>query len=161
MRGSAMSAAPICIGIIQFARPTVAGITAPKTMTSACMVVIWLKTAGFRSCSPGWNSSARIMNANPPPIRNISSENTRYIVPMSLWFVVVSQRTMPLGGPWCAWSSWWPRVCHRVHSVAASAGAIAVFCSSSHASNSSLGFATTTIGMKPWSAPQSSAHWPR
>ena len=30
---------------------------------------------------------------------------TRYIVPMSLWFVVVSQRTMPLAGPW---SSWWP-----------------------------------------------------
>ena len=53
------------------------------------------------------------------------------------------------------------RVCHRIHSVAASAGVAAVFCSSSQASNSSLGFATTTIGMKPWSAPQSSAHWPR
>ena len=107
MRGSAMSGAPICIGIIQFARPTVAGITAPNTMTSACMVVIWLKKAGFSSCRPGWNSSARIANANVPPIRNISSENTRYIVPMSLWFVVVSQRMMPFGGP-CAWSSWWP-----------------------------------------------------
>jgi hypothetical protein len=39
MRGSAMSGAPTCNGIIQFARPTNAGMTAPKIMTSACMVV--------------------------------------------------------------------------------------------------------------------------
>ena len=35
MRGSAMSGAPICRGIIQFAKPTNAGMTAPKIMTSA------------------------------------------------------------------------------------------------------------------------------
>ncbi len=35
MRGSAMSGAPICMGIIQFAKPTKAGMTAPKIMTSA------------------------------------------------------------------------------------------------------------------------------
>ncbi len=40
MRGSAMSGAPTCSGIIQFARPTNAGMTAPKIMISACMVVI-------------------------------------------------------------------------------------------------------------------------
>ncbi len=40
MRGKAMSGAPICSGTIQFARPTKAGMTAPKIMTSACMVVI-------------------------------------------------------------------------------------------------------------------------
>src|SRR5579862_5645236 len=40
MRGSAMSGAPTCKGTIQFARPTNEGITAPKIMTSACMVVI-------------------------------------------------------------------------------------------------------------------------
>ena len=39
-RGSAMSGAPTCMGIIQFARPVQAGMTAPKIMTSACMVVI-------------------------------------------------------------------------------------------------------------------------
>ena len=43
MRGSAMSGAPICSGIIQLARPTVAGITAPNTMISACTVVMVLK----------------------------------------------------------------------------------------------------------------------
>ena len=35
MRGSAMSGAPICMGTIQLARPTNAGMTAPKIMTSA------------------------------------------------------------------------------------------------------------------------------
>ena len=159
MRGSAMSAAPICIGIIQFARPTVAGMTAPKTMTSACMVVIWLKNAGSTSCRPGWNSSLRMTNANAPPMRNISSENTRYIVPMSLWFVVVSQRTMPFGGP-CAWSSWLACAISVTPWQRAPQAPLASD-AQSQASNSAFGFAITTIGMKPWSAPQSSAHWPR
>ena len=53
MRGSAMSGAPIIIGIIQLARPTKAGITAPKIITSACMVVIWLKNSGSTNCRPG------------------------------------------------------------------------------------------------------------
>ena len=34
-------------GIIQFARPTNAGMIAPKIMTSACIVVIWLKNSGL------------------------------------------------------------------------------------------------------------------
>ena len=46
MRGSAMSGAPIIIGIIQFARPTQAGMMAPNTITRPCMVVIWLKNSG-------------------------------------------------------------------------------------------------------------------
>ena len=40
MRGKAISGAPTIIGIIQLARPTNAGMTAPKIITSACMVVI-------------------------------------------------------------------------------------------------------------------------
>src|SRR5438876_7742513 len=47
-RGSAMSGAPICIGIIQFASPVHAGITAPKIMISACMVVMELKNCGSK-----------------------------------------------------------------------------------------------------------------
>ena len=34
-----------------------------------------------------------------PPTRNIAKLNHRYIVPMSLWLVVVIQRMMPVG-PW-------------------------------------------------------------
>ena len=41
-RGSAMSGAPIINGIIQLARPTKAGITAPNTMIRPCMVISWL-----------------------------------------------------------------------------------------------------------------------
>ncbi|KAG1242119.1 hypothetical protein G6F68_016350 [Rhizopus microsporus] len=41
MRANAMSDAPICIGIIQFAKPTNAGMMAPNTMMMPCMVVNW------------------------------------------------------------------------------------------------------------------------
>ena len=40
--GSAISGAPIINGIIQLARPTPAGITAPKIIISACTVTIEL-----------------------------------------------------------------------------------------------------------------------
>ena len=60
MRAKAMSAAPICSGIIQFAKPTKAGMIAPKTMISPCIVVNWLNSSGFTNCRPGWNSSVRM-----------------------------------------------------------------------------------------------------
>jgi hypothetical protein len=94
---NAMSGAPIISGICQFANPTAAGMIAPNTMMRPCSVVIELKNSGSTTCSPGWNSSARITIAIVPPTRNIVSENQRYIVPMSLWFVVVSQRVIPVG----------------------------------------------------------------
>src|SRR5690348_10896169 len=37
----------------------------------------------------------------------------------------------------------------------------AASCCASHCANSALETAFTTIGMKPWSCPHSSAHWPR
>ena len=39
IRAKAISEAPICSGIIIFAKPTKAGMIAPKTMTSPCIVV--------------------------------------------------------------------------------------------------------------------------
>ncbi len=99
IRGRAMSGAPIIIGIIQLARPTKEGMIAPNTMTSPCRVVIWLKNAGSTSCIPGWNSSARMTMAKKPPRINMAKENHRYMVPMSLWLVVNSQRLRPLAGP--------------------------------------------------------------
>jgi hypothetical protein len=92
-----MSGAPIISGIIQFAKPTAAGMIAPNTMMSPCSEVIWLKNSGWTSCRPGWNSSARIVIAIVPPTMNIVKLNHRYIVPMSLWLVVVSQRRIPPG----------------------------------------------------------------
>ena len=72
-----MSAAPICIGIIQFAKPTKAGMIAPNTMMSPCIVVNWLNCSGLKNCSPGWNSSRRMHSARMPPTRNIVNENSR------------------------------------------------------------------------------------
>ncbi len=99
MRGNAMSGAPIIIGIIQFARPTNAGMTAPNTMISACIVVIWLKNSGCTNCRPGCISSVRMTSAIAPPMKNMTRLKIRYSVPISLWLVVNSQRRMPLAGP--------------------------------------------------------------
>ncbi|VVE45721.1 hypothetical protein PTE30175_04295 [Pandoraea terrae] len=84
MRAKAMSDAPICSGIIQFAKPTNAGMIAPKIITRPCIVVSWLKNSGRMSCRPGSNSSARINNAITPPESSMMNENSMYIVPMSL-----------------------------------------------------------------------------
>ena len=93
MRGRAMSGAPICSGIIQLARPTNAGITPPKIITSACTVVIWLKNSGFMCCSPGSISSRRISTDMKAPMMNIRKLKSRYSVPMSLWLVEKNQRS--------------------------------------------------------------------
>ncbi len=53
IRGMAMSGAPIIMGIIQLARPTPAGMSAPNIMTSACTVVMELKNCGSTYCKPG------------------------------------------------------------------------------------------------------------
>ncbi len=115
MRGSAMSGAPTCIGIIQLASPTKAGMTAPKIMISACMVVRVLNSAGSTNCRPGLNSSARITMAKVPPTKNMMQLNTRYSVPMSLWLVVVTQRPQKPCGLW-SWASW-ASACSRMGHV--------------------------------------------
>ena len=94
MRGSAMSGAPICSGTIQLARPTKAGITPPKIITSACSVVIWLKNSGLTCCRPGVISSVRMTTLIAAPMMNMMKLKTRYRVPMSLWFVEKNQRSM-------------------------------------------------------------------
>src|SRR3546814_15565171 len=85
MRGSAMSGAPICNGIIQLPRPTKAGMIAPKIITSACMVVSWLKNCGSNSCRPGVGSSARMPTENAAPMITLTKLKIRYSVPRSLW----------------------------------------------------------------------------
>src|SRR5690606_33517738 len=104
MRGSAMSGAPIIIGSSQLAKPTVPGMTTPKIMTSACIVVMELKNCGSTHCMPGSISSRRMIMAMAPPMKNITSDNSMYSVPMSLWLVVKSQRRQPVGcSSWCSW----------------------------------------------------------
>ena len=90
MRAKAISGAPIIIGICQLANPTKAGMMAPNTIIRPCMVVSWLKNSGLTTWMPGWNSSARMVSAITPPVRNMMKLNHRYIVPMSLWLVVAN-----------------------------------------------------------------------
>ncbi|MCY1248073.1 hypothetical protein D9M72_614640 [compost metagenome] len=77
MRGSAMSGAPTCSGIIQLARPTKAGMTPPKIITSACTVVSWLKVSGFTNCRPGCISSARMITLIAAPMMNMMKLKSR------------------------------------------------------------------------------------
>src|ERR1051325_6715848 len=79
-------------------------------------------------------------------------------------------------GVWPKDQPWWlfagAAACAVLGAAALEAGAGAAGCAAgcgcaaccfcaSHCSNSALGTAFTTIGMKPWSWPHSSAHWPR
>ena len=77
MRANAMSGAPIIMGICQLAKPTKAGMIAPNTMMSPCMVVSWLKNSGRQNCMPGSNSSRRSINARSPPTKNMVRLNSR------------------------------------------------------------------------------------
>ena len=168
MRGRAMSGAPICSGTIQLARPTKAGITAPKIITSACMVVIWLKKSGLTCCRPGTASSRRITTLNSAPMVTIVKENSRYSVPMSLWLVENSQRsTKPCLWPWS--SAWWRsavvgvldmasawNTCVVVVDQPADGAAASIWAVASSAGSSAAGAATGSGASPPRSA---ASHW--
>ena len=76
-RGKAMSGAPIMSGTCQLAKPTKAGMIAPKIIRRPCMAVSWLKKAGWKNCRPGWNSSRRMSMAREPANRNMPRLNHR------------------------------------------------------------------------------------
>ncbi len=46
---------------------------------------------------PGFCNSSRMPIDNAAPITPATSANTRYIVPMSLWFVEYTKRRHPVG----------------------------------------------------------------
>ena len=48
-------------------------------------------------CSPGENKANADRHQSADAVAKL---NHRYSVPMSLWFVVVTQRISPLRGPW-------------------------------------------------------------
>jgi hypothetical protein len=89
MRGNAMSGAPIISGTNQLPKPPIkAGISVKKIMIRPCAVTNTLKVWVLaKICMPGSCSSSRMPIDNMPPITPAIIANTRYIVPMSLWFV--------------------------------------------------------------------------
>ena len=85
-----MSGAPIISGTIQLPKPPIiAGMTMKKIMISPCAVTNDVVVVRLVEESAGRDTSARRGSAidSVPPIRPANSANTRYIVPMSLWFV--------------------------------------------------------------------------
>lgn len=98
MRGKAMSGAPIIRGISQFPNPPIImGITIKKIMMNAWAVTRTLKIWSLPRRAPGWVSSIRIRMLRQAPIRPDHAPNSRYRVPISLWFVEKSQRVMNTG----------------------------------------------------------------
>ena len=97
MRGKAMSGAPIISGTNQLPKPPImAGITMKNTMMRPCPVTNTLKTWPLaKYCRPGSCSSMRMTTDRKPPISPPMMANSRYIVPMSLWLVELSQRPKP------------------------------------------------------------------
>ena len=89
MRGKAMSGAPIISGTIQLPKPPIiAGMTMKKIMIRPWAVTTTSKVwVSWKIWMPGYISSARIRIDSTPPMRPAKIANTRYIVPMSLWFV--------------------------------------------------------------------------
>ena len=89
MRGKAMSGAPIISGTSQLPKPPIiAGMIMKNTMIRPWPVTKTLKVCGsVKICRPGYISSARIIIERKPPTQPAQIANTRYIVPMSLWFV--------------------------------------------------------------------------
>ena len=97
MRGKAMSGAPIISGTNQLPKPPImAGITMKNTMMRPWPVTNTLKAWPLaKYCRPGSCSSMRITTDRKPPISPPTMANSRYIVPMSLWLVELSQRPKP------------------------------------------------------------------
>jgi hypothetical protein len=89
MRGNAISGAPIINGTNQFPNPPIsAGMIMKNTMISPCAVTNELNVCGLvKNCIPGSCSSSRMPIERMPPTMPPKIANTRYIVPMSLWFV--------------------------------------------------------------------------
>jgi hypothetical protein len=79
-----MSGAPIIMGIIQFAKPTKAGMIAPNTMISPCRVVIWLKKSGIDDLHARLEQLGADDERHDAADKNMAKLNHRYIVPMSL-----------------------------------------------------------------------------
>jgi hypothetical protein len=94
-RGNAMSGAPSINGRSQFPNPPInTGITRKKIIKNACAVTRVLYSWSLPRNDPGCDSSIRIRSLVPVPTIPAHTPKIRYKVPMSLWFVDISQRIL-------------------------------------------------------------------
>jgi hypothetical protein len=67
-----------------------------KIITVACIENSSLYVASLTNWSPGWASSARTTSTISPAMKKKTNELIRYMIPIFLWSVVVSQAYRPL-----------------------------------------------------------------
>jgi len=164
--------------------------TAPNTMMSACTRGHGVEEAGVDELHARHEQLGADHERHRPADEEHHELNTRYIVPMSLWFVVVKPALDALGGrvvvvlggvPWawpcvcvvliCLFTPRWrpggsPLINRGGEGCASALPGVAAACRAACLGPEpglELGcvFTSTTTGMKPWSRPHSSAHWPR
>ena len=82
--------------MITLANPTNSGVANSSSMIVPCMVNSWLYCSLLTIWLPGRASSARITMAIRPPTRKNTNEVIRYRWPITLWSVLVIQRTTVL-----------------------------------------------------------------
>ena len=96
-RGNATSGAPICSGMMTLAKPANSGVANISSISVPCMVNSWLYCSFVSMiCIPGANSSRRMSTAITPAMQKKRNDAIRYMYPMVLWSVEVSQLTMTL-----------------------------------------------------------------
>ncbi len=79
-RGNATSGAPICSGMMMFAKAANSGVANSSSMIVPCIVKSWLYCSLLCTIwMPGSNSSARISSAMMPPIANHTNAVIRYM----------------------------------------------------------------------------------
>ena len=83
-RGNATSGAPICSGMIAFAKPANSGVANSSSMIRPCIVNIWLYSVSLTNWVPGSKSSARITSASRPPMRKKRNDDAMYMLPITL-----------------------------------------------------------------------------
>ncbi len=90
-RGNATSGAPICSGMMTFAKPANSGVANSSSMIVPCMVNSWLYCSLLCTIwMPGSKSSARITRAMRPPMQKKMNDVIRYMYPIVLWSVEVT-----------------------------------------------------------------------
>ena len=68
------------------------GTTNRKTIVVPCIVKSWLYVCGSSSVLSACDSWSRISSASTPPSMKKANVRTRYMIPIRLWSVVVTQR---------------------------------------------------------------------
>ncbi len=81
------------------------GTTNRKTIVVPCIVKSWLYVCGSRNVLSACDSWSRMSSASTPPSMKKAKVRTRYMIPIRLWSVVVTQLVQPVRSGATAWAT--------------------------------------------------------